>query len=114
MMNTDNLVILRGNLGKDPKVRYSQKGLCIVNFSIATKERYKDKDGNQQEQTTWHNIRILGDNAEYMGNNLAKGTSVFIVGKLRNDQWENENGRQKYDYVLARRVRILEKKAKAA
>lgn len=109
----DNLVILLGNLGKDPEVRYSQSGLAITNFSLAVTEKYKNQQGELQEIVTWIKVRALGKLAENIGNNLQKGSRVQVIGGLRSDRWENEGGRHKVDYVLARRIKFLDKKKTA-
>lgn len=91
-----NKVILIGNLGKDPEVRHLESGASVANFPIATTETYKDRNGNRQEQTEWHNIvawRGLADIAEKY---LKKGNQVFIEGKLRSRSWEDKEGNTRY------------------
>lgn len=90
-----NKVILIGNLGKDPEIKYLEGNIARVNFSLATSESYKDKNGNRVEQTEWHNIvmwRALAETAEKM---LKKGTQVYIEGKLQTRQWNDKDGNKR-------------------
>jgi single-strand DNA-binding protein len=104
-MSSVNKVILLGRLGKDPEVRNFQNGGKVVNFSLATSERYKDRDGNQQEKTEWHNVAIfnekLGEIAERF---LRKGSQVFLEGQLQTRKWQDQSGQDRYstEVVLAR------------
>ena len=92
-----NKVILLGNLGKDPEVKYTQGGMAVANFSLATTERAKDKEGNWQDRTEWHNIKAFGRTAEVAGEYLKKGRSVYIEGRIHNDSWDDkETGQKKY------------------
>lgn len=102
----NNLVILTGNLGYDPDIRYTSKGLAIAKMYIAVKEFVK-RDDESKEVTSWIRVRVLGNQAEKIGNTLTKGSEVQVIGSWRNDNWEDEKGRHKLDYVLARRVRFL-------
>ncbi len=78
-----NKVILVGNLGKDPEVRYTQTGSAVANFSIATSEQWNDRDGKRQERTEWHNIVVWGKQAESCGQYLSKGRQVYVEGSIR-------------------------------
>jgi single-strand DNA-binding protein len=92
-----NKVILLGNLGKDPEVKYTPSGMAIASFSLATTERAKDKDGNWQDKTEWHNIKAFGRTAEVAGEYLKKGRTVYIEGRIHNDSWDDkETGQKKY------------------
>jgi single-strand DNA-binding protein len=91
-----NKVILIGNLGKDPELRYTPGGAAVVNFPIATNERWKDKEGNQQERTEWHNIVLWGRLAEIANDYLKKGSSVYIEGRLQTRNWEDRDGNKRY------------------
>lgn len=92
-----NRVILLGNLGKDPDVKYTQGGMAVASFSLATSSSVKDKDGNWQEKTEWHNIKAFGRTAEIAGEYLKKGRTVYIEGRLHNDSWDDkETGQKKY------------------
>jgi len=92
-----NKVILLGNLGKDPEVKYTQSGMAVARFSLATTERAKDKDGNWQDKTEWHNLVAFGRTAEVAGEYLKKGRTVYIEGVLRTSSWDDkESGQKKY------------------
>jgi single-strand DNA-binding protein len=91
-----NKVILIGNLGRDPEVRHLESGASVANFPIATTESYKDKNGNRQEQTEWHNIVLWRGLAEIAEKYLKKGSQVYIEGKLRSRSWEDKEGNTRY------------------
>ena len=94
-MASVNKVFLIGNLGKDPDVKFTPSGVQIGKFSIATSERFKRGD-NWEEKTDWHNIVLFGRQAEYAGEYLKKGMTVFIEGKISTRTWDDENGVRKY------------------
>jgi len=97
MAKSVNKVILIGNLGKDPEVKYTPQGTAVAKFSLATNERYKDKEGNWQDRTEWHNITCWARLAEIAGEYLKKGRTVYIEGSLRTDSWEDkQTGQKKY------------------
>jgi single-strand DNA-binding protein len=85
-----NKVLLIGNLGKDPEVRYLQSGQAVANFSLATNERYQDKEGGWKERTEWHKIVFYGKTAEVCGQFLSKGNRVFIEGRIQTREWEKD------------------------
>jgi len=92
-----NKVILIGNLGKDPEVKYTQGGMPVAKFSLATNERYKDKDGQWQDRTEWHNIVAFQRLAEIVGEYLKKGGKCYVEGSLRTSSWDDkESGQKKY------------------
>ena len=92
-----NKVILVGNLGKDPEVKYTPSGTAVARFSLATSEKFKDKSGQLQERTEWHNIVAWQRLAEIAGEYLKKGASVFIEGKLQTSSWDDkETGQKRY------------------
>ena len=92
-----NKVILLGNLGKDPEVKYTQSGMAVARFSLATTDRAKDKDGNWQDKTEWHNLVAFGRTAEVAGEYLKKGRTIYIEGALRTSSWDDkESGQKKY------------------
>ena len=94
---TLNKVFLVGRLGKDPEIRFSGDGNAIANFSIATNETWKNKEGNQQEKTDWHNIVVFGASAEkYIQPYAKKGTLVSVEGKLQTRDWEDKDGNKRY------------------
>ncbi|WP_277060719.1 single-stranded DNA-binding protein [Rivihabitans pingtungensis] len=95
-MASVNKVILVGNLGKDPEVRYMPNGDAVANFSIATTDTWKDKNGMRQERTEWHNISMYRRLAEIAGEYLKKGSSVYVEGRLQTRKWQDKNGQDRY------------------
>jgi single-strand DNA-binding protein len=96
-MKSVNKVILVGNLGKDPEIKYTPQGKPIAKFSLATNERYKDKEGQWQDRTEWHNIVLWERLAEIAGEYLKKGGKVYIEGRIRTDSWDDkQTGQKKY------------------
>ncbi|HTF03687.1 MAG TPA: single-stranded DNA-binding protein [Bacteroidia bacterium] len=91
-----NKVILIGNLGKDPEVRYLEGGIAVANFPVATTESFRDKNGNKQEQTEWHQIVMWRRLAEVAEKYLRKGQQVYIEGKIRSRSWEDKEGNKRY------------------
>jgi single-strand DNA-binding protein len=91
-----NKVILVGNLGKDPEVRYTPDGKAVANLTLATSESWKDQQGQAQEKTEWHRISIFGKLAEIAGEYLRKGSQVYIEGKLQTRKWTNKEGQDQY------------------
>jgi single-strand DNA-binding protein len=90
-----NKVILLGNLGRDPEVKYMASGTPVAKLALATNERYKDKDGQWQDRTEWHNIVLWQRLAEIAGEYLKKGSKVYIEGKLQTRSWEDKQTNQK-------------------
>ncbi len=95
MARSVNKVILIGHLGKDPEVKYTPSGTPVAKFTLATNERYKDKDGNWQDRTEWHNITAWQRTAEIVGEYCKKGSQVYLEGRLRTDSWEDKETHQK-------------------
>lgn len=95
-MASVNKVILIGNLGKDPEVRHLEGGVAVARFPIATSESFKDKSGQRQERTEWHNIVVWRGLAEVAEKYLKKGNSVYIEGKLRTNNYQDKDGIQRY------------------
>ena len=95
-MSGVNKVILIGNLGSDPTVRYTASGAAVANFNIATTERFNDRNGERQERTEWHRIVMFGRQAEIAQQYLKKGRQVYIEGRLQTRQWEDKEGQTKY------------------
>ena len=91
-----NKVILIGNLGKGPEVRYLDNGVAVANFSLATTENYKNKEGERVSQTEWHNIVLWRGLAEVAEKWLKKGSSVYVEGKIRTRKWEDKDGNTRY------------------
>lgn len=95
-MSGVNKVMLLGNLGKDPEVKHLESGASVATFPIATSETYKDKQGNKQENTEWHNIDLWNKQAEIAEKYLSKGDSVFIEGKIKTDKYQDKEGNDRY------------------
>ncbi|WP_374247604.1 single-stranded DNA-binding protein [Thermomonas sp.] len=91
-----NKVILVGNLGNDPEVKYTQGGMAITTLSVATTSVRKDKDGNQQEKTEWHRVKLFGKLGEIAGEYLKKGRQVYIEGSIRYDKFTGQDGQERY------------------
>jgi single-strand DNA-binding protein len=91
-----NKVILVGNLGNDPEVKYTQAGMAITTLSLATTSVRKDKDGNPQERTEWHRVKLFGKLGEIAGEYLKKGGQVYIEGSIRYDKFTGQDGVEKY------------------
>lgn len=91
-----NKVILLGNLGDEPEMRYAASGDAIANITIATSERWKDQQGQQQEKTEWHRCVAFKRLAEVVGQYCHKGTKVYIEGKLRTRKWQDKNNQDRY------------------
>lgn len=91
-----NRVILVGNLGKDPELRYTGSGAAVCNFSLATSESFKDRDGKRQTKTEWHNIVVWRELAEICGKYLHKGKQIYCEGKIETRQWEDRDGNKRY------------------
>jgi single-strand DNA-binding protein len=96
MAKSLNKVMLIGNLGKDPELRYTTSGVAVATFTIATNESWKDQEGNLQERTEWHNIVAWRKLAEICGEWLKKGKKVYIEGRLQTRNYDDKNGVKKY------------------
>lgn len=109
-----NKVMLIGNVGKDPVIRHNENGSTSANFSVATTEKYKDRNGVLQEQTEWHNIVCWRGMAETVEKYVKKGSQVFIEGKLRYRDWKDQNGQERYSTeILATSINLLGKRAES-
>ena len=95
-MSSLNKAMLIGRLGEDPTVNYTQSNTAVANFSMATSERYKDKNGEQQETTEWHRVVAWGRLAEICQEYLKKGSLVYIEGPITTKQWEDKDGNKRY------------------
>ncbi|WP_416307175.1 single-stranded DNA-binding protein [Neptunicella sp. SCSIO 80796] len=91
-----NKVILVGNLGQDPEVRYTPNGKAVANLTLATSESWKDQSGQIQEKTEWHRVSMFGKLAEIAGEYLKKGSQVYIEGKLQTRKWQDQQGQDRY------------------
>jgi single-strand DNA-binding protein len=90
-----NKVILIGNLGKDPEIRYTQQGEPIANFSLATSERWTDKSGQKQERTEWHRVEVFGKTAQIVRDYCSKGKQVYLEGSIKYDEWTDKDGNKR-------------------
>lgn len=106
-MASVNKVILVGNLGRDPEVRYMPNGEAVCNFSIATTDNWKDKSGVKQEKTEWHNIVMYRRLAEIAGEYLKKGRPVYIEGSLQTRKWEKEGVTRYSTEIIANQMQML-------
>jgi len=108
MAKSVNKVILVGNLGKDPEVKYTPSGTAVAKFSLATNEGYKDKAGQWQERTEWHNVVAWQRLAEIVGEYVKKGSKVYIEGRLQTSSWDDkETGQKKYKTEIVANELVL-------
>ena len=111
-MSSINKVILIGRLGKDPEVKYTTSGAPVAKFTLATDEVFKDRAGEQQKHTEWHNIVAWNRLAEICGEYLTKGKQIYIEGSIRSRQWEDQSGNKRTSYeIVAREMKMLGSKA---
>ena len=110
-----NKVILIGNLGKDPEVRYMPSGAAVANLTIATSESWKDKQtGESQERTEWHRVSMFGRLGEIAGEYLRKGSKVYIEGRLQTRKWQDQNGQDRYTTeIVANDMQMLDTRGDA-
>ncbi|MGH8003397.1 MAG: single-stranded DNA-binding protein [Limisphaerales bacterium] len=107
-MASVNKVILIGNLGKDPDLRYTPSGQAVATFSLATNDRYKDKDGQMVERAEWHNIVVWGKQAETAKEYLKKGRQIFVEGRIAYRTYDDREGNKRYiTEVVAQRIQFL-------
>ncbi len=104
-----NKVILVGNLGKDPEVRYSPSGQAVANATLATSESWKDKNtGEKQERTEWHRVVFFGRLAEIAGEYLKKGAQIYVEGRLQTRKWQDKEGQDRYTTeIVANEMQML-------
>lgn len=103
-----NKVILIGRLGRDPETRYMPNGEAVCNFSVATSEKYTDKNGQRQEATEWHNVTMYRKLAEIAGQYLKQGSQVYIEGKIKSRKYTDKNGVERTDYdIIANELKML-------
>jgi single-strand DNA-binding protein len=95
-MASVNKVIIIGNLGRDPEMRYMPSGDAIANLRVATTDKFKDRNGDMQEATEWHSIAFFGKVAEICGQYLKKGSQVYVEGSLRTRKWQDKDGNDRY------------------
>ncbi len=107
-MASVNKVILVGNLGRDPEIRYLPSGDPVANIAIATSSRYKGKDGNMVEETEWHRVTFFGKLAEIVGQYLKKGRAVYVEGRLKTRKYTDKDGVEKYATdIIANEMQML-------
>ena len=103
-----NKAILVGNLGKEPELRYTPSGTAVCTFSLATSERFKNKQGEQQERTEWHNIVVWAGLAEICGKYLTKGKQIYIEGRIQNRSYDDRDGNKRYiSEIVANEMQML-------
>ncbi|HXL21068.1 MAG TPA: single-stranded DNA-binding protein [Candidatus Dormibacteraeota bacterium] len=103
-----NKVILVGRLGRDPETRYTGGGQAVANFSVATDESYKDKNGERQKRTEWHKIVVWGKQAEIAQQYLKKGSLIFIEGRIQSREWQDKEGQKRTSFeIVASNFRML-------
>src|SRR5260370_30475158 len=108
-----NKVILVGRLGRDPETRYTGGGQAVANFSLATDESYKDKNGERQKRTEWHKIVVWGQQAEISQPSLKKGSLIFIEGRIQSREWQDKEGQKRTSFeIVANNFRMLGGRAK--
>ena len=107
-MASVNKVILVGNLGKDPEVRFTPSGRAVARFTLATTESWMDQESGRQERTDWHNIVVWGKQAESCGQYLAKGRQVYVEGRITSRSYDDKDGNKRYiTEIVAQRVQFL-------
>lgn len=107
-----NKVILIGNMGQDPDLKYTTNGNAVCNFTLATSEKYKDKSGEMIEKTEWHRVIVWQKLAETVEKYTQKGSKVYIEGKLETRKWQDSEGNDKYTTeIIAREVKFLDTKS---
>jgi single-strand DNA-binding protein len=110
-----NKVILVGRLGRDPETRYTSGGQAVANFSVATDESYKDRNGERQKRTEWHKIVVWGKQAEIAQQYLKKGSLVFIEGRIQSREWQDKEGQKRTSFeIVANNFRMLGGRAEGA
>ncbi len=109
-----NKVLVLGHLGQNPELKYTPSGSAVCNFTVATSESYKKKDGSKEEKTEWHRIVSWGKTAENVNKFLSKGSLAFVEGKLETRSWEDKNGQKRYTTeIVASRVDFVGSKGQA-
>jgi single-strand DNA-binding protein len=106
-----NKVILVGNLGQDPDLKYTQAGTAVVTLSVATSRVWKNKEGNKSEETEWHRVIVWAKSAEFCSNYLKKGNRVYVEGRLQTRKWQDNNGADRYTTeIVAGEIKSLTSK----
>lgn len=111
---TLNKAMLIGRLGKDPETRYTSAGQAVCNFTLATDENFKDRNGERQKRTEWHRITVWGKQAEIAQQYLRKGSLVFVEGRIQSREWEKDGQKRTSVEIVAGNFRMLGEKANGA
>src|SRR5258708_31705210 len=110
-----NKVILVGRLGRDPETRFTSGGQAVANFSVATDETYKDRNGERQKRTEWHKIVVWGKQAEIAQQYLKKGSLIFVEGRIQSREWQDKEGQKRTSFeIVANNFRMLGSRAESA
>jgi single-strand DNA-binding protein len=105
---TLNKAMIIGRLGSDPELRYTQSGMPVANFNVATNEIWNDKSGQRQERTEWHRVVVFNKQAEIAGKYLKKGREVFIEGRIQTREWQDKDGNKRYTTeIVASTIQFL-------
>ncbi len=99
-----NKVILVGNLGQDPELKYTQSGIAVATLSVATNRAWRDKDDNWQDETEWHRVIVWAQAAERCGNSFSKGNKVYVEGRLQTRKWQDQTGNDRYTTEIVSNV----------
>jgi single-strand DNA-binding protein len=114
-MASVNKAILVGNLGKDPEVRYMTNGEAVASATLATTDKWKDKQGQPQEKTEWHNLSFFGRLAEIAGEYLRKGSQIYVEGRIATDKWQDKEGKDRYTTkIVVQQMQMLGSKPSGA
>lgn len=107
-----NKVILVGNLGKDPEIRYMPGGEAVAAVTLATTDKWKDKSGEKQEKTEWHNLTFFGRQAEIAGEYLRKGSQIYVEGRITTEKWQDKEGKDRYTTkIIVQQMQMLGSKS---
>jgi len=109
-MASVNKVILIGNLGQDPELKYTPSGVPVCSFSLATTEKWSDKDGNKVEKTEWHKIKVWRKQAEIAAEYLKKGSPIYVEGRLETRSWEQDGQKKYMTEIICDRFQMLGRK----
>jgi len=105
-MSSVNLAIVLGHVGKDPEIRYTQGGDAVANLSIATTEKWKDKQGEKQEKTEWHRLVVFGRTAEVVEKYVRKGSLIHVTGRLQTREWEKDGVKRYSTEIVVDRLQL--------
>ena len=112
---TVNKVILIGRLGADPEIRQTPSGMSVGNINIATNRVYKDRDGNMQDETTWHRVVLWGKTADLAKEYLQKGARVYVEGRIQNRSWDDQSGQKRYvTEIVCEQMQFLDTRAESS